>query len=541
MLRRRLSAAALAAGAALWLVGWIGVTLGVEVAYHVENVGWVVVAAAAAASAFAAALDPAERRARLSFLCLGAGCLSWALGQLGWTYYVLRGIEVPYPSLSDLGYLTAMPFLALCVLAWPRRRRVWTAGAVVDGTLAVGAVAVLLYTLSFDPILSAGVNGAEAWLGITYPAVELALVGLVGAGLLLDGWADRGRLAAIATGLLALGAVDTVFAVDAVDGSLTAAFDAAWTVAFVALGTAAILPKGWPSSSRLRIPDFLPPVVVTALLGLAAGAFALRSLHEERGVALDELAIGALLLLAAARVLVVTRSQSRQNAMLAAAEGELRSAQASRDRFLVELVSAQEHGSRRIADLLHDDVVQQLTALGFRLELEAQRSEQPRLRELAADTGRITASIRRLLIELHPAILDSQGLGPAVDVVAEGLRERGIDVRVAPFPHRLPRETETLAYRLVQEGLASVLSHSGASTAEVDLRLHDGVLRGRVSDSGSGLRPAEHTVDGFGLLVARERVELAGGRFLVETSAEGTDFLFDLPVATGEERQEVAS
>ena len=541
MLRRRLSAAALAAGAALWLVGWIGVMLGVEVAYHVENVGWVVVAAAAAASAFAAGLDPAEGRARLSFLCLGAGCLSWALGQLGWTYYVLRGIEMPYPSLSDLGYLTAMPFLALCVFAWPRRRRVWTAGAMVDGMLAVGAGAVLLYTLSFEPILSTGVHGAEAWLGIAYPAVELALVGIVGAGLLLDGWEDRGRLAAIATGLLALGAVDTVFAVDAVDGSLTAAFDAAWTVAFVALGSAAILPRGWPGSSRLRIPDFLPPVVVTALLGLAAGAFALRSFDEERGIALDELAIGALLLLAAARVLVVTRSQSRQNDLLSAAQHELRLAQASRDRFLVELVSAQEQGSRRIADLLDDDVVQQLTALGFRLELEAQRSEQPRLRELAADTGRITASIRRLLIELHPAILDSQGLGPAVDVVAEGLRERGIDVRVAPFPHRLPRETETLAYRLVQEGLASVLSHSGASSAEVDLRLHDGVLRGRVSDSGSGQRPAEHTVDGFGLLVARERVELAGGRFLVETSAEGTDFLFDLPVGSGEERQEVAS
>lgn len=173
--------------------------------------------------------------------------------------------------------------------------------------------------------------------------------------------------------------------------------------------------------------------------------------------------------------------------------------------------------------------MQQLTALGFRLELEAQKHELPRLRELAGDTAQITSSIRRLLIELHPAILDSQGLAPAIDVVAEGLRDRGIDVRVAPFPHRLPRETETLAYRLVQEALANVLRHSEARTAEVDLRIQDGMLRGRVSDSGAGVRNGER--DGLGLLVARERVELAGGRFLVDAAAGGgTDFLFELPL-----------
>jgi signal transduction histidine kinase len=203
----------------------------------------------------------------------------------------------------------------------------------------------------------------------------------------------------------------------------------------------------------------------------------------------------------------------------------------ARDRFLVELVNAQERSARKIADLLHDDVVQQLTALGFRLELEAQKHELPRLRELAGDTAEITASIRRLLVELHPAILDSQGLAPAIDVVAEGLRERGIDVRVTPFPHRLPRETETLAYRLVQEALQNVLRHSAAPSAEVELRLTAGSLRGRVSDTGSGLPPDHRAAGGLGLIVARERVELAGGKFVLDVGLEGgTDFIFELPL-----------
>ena len=206
-----------------------------------------------------------------------------------------------------------------------------------------------------------------------------------------------------------------------------------------------------------------------------------------------------------------------------------------RDRFLVELVNAQERSARKIADLLHDDVVQQLTALGFRLELEAQKHELPRLRELAGDTAEITSSIRRLLVELHPAILDSQGLAPAIDVVAESLRERGIDVRVTPFPHRLPRELETLVYRLVQEALENVLRHSAAPSAEVELRISANAVRGRVSDSGLGLGPDRRRAGGIGLIVARERVELAGGRFVLEVGRDGgTEFIFEIPIPTDE-------
>jgi two-component system sensor histidine kinase UhpB len=205
--------------------------------------------------------------------------------------------------------------------------------------------------------------------------------------------------------------------------------------------------------------------------------------------------------------------------------------QATRDHFLVELVNAQEIDARRIADLLHDDVVQQLTALGFRLELEAQRHGLPRLTDLARDASSITASIRRLLVELHPVILDSQGLGPAIDVVAEGLRERGVDVRVSAFPHRLPRELETLTYRLVQEALDNVQRHSHASYAEVELRIDDGMLVGRVSDNGAGTTVDNGSTGGLGLHVARERVELAGGRFAVHARAgHGTDVKFELPL-----------
>ncbi len=531
MRRKRLIGTALAASCALWFAGWICTLTGIDSAGHVENLGWTAVAAFASACAFVAALEPAQRRTRTPFLLLGAGILAWALGQAAWTVYALQGITVPYPSLSDVGYLGAMPFLAAGVLTWPRQGKIWAEGKALDGALALAAVAVVSFSFSLRPILQSGASGGQAWLGVLYPASELALVAIVAGGVLFNGWADRGRIVLIGLGLLSLAVADSVFAIDAVDGSLMPLVDGGWTLAFAAMGAAAILPRDWPARLTARVPEFVPATVVTCLLGIAAARHSIRELGQGGFEVVPALLMGVLLVMVATRFFLFARVQSRQHAQLVATRDALHEAQRTRDHFLVELVNAQERGARDIADVLHDDVVQQLTALGFRLELEAQRTEAPKLRELTHDTGKITASIRGLLVELHPAILDGRGLAPAIDVAAEGLRDRGIDVRVTPFPHRVQRETETLAYRLVQGALANVRTDPQARSAEVELDLRDGMLHGRVSSAGSGLEPDDHTSNGVNLLVARKRVELAGGRFLLSaTPGHGTDIVFELPV-----------
>jgi signal transduction histidine kinase len=206
-----------------------------------------------------------------------------------------------------------------------------------------------------------------------------------------------------------------------------------------------------------------------------------------------------------------------------------------RGRLIAETVAAQEREARRIGELLHDDAVQQLTALGLQLELEAQRSGQPALSELAAGCGSIISSLRRLLAELHPAVLESQGVAAAIDGAAETLRSRGVVVEVRPFAMRLGAELERLVYRLVQEALSNVLKHASATRVEVALTTAGDAFRCRVSDDGCGFEPdsLETAVnDGsLGLHIVRERVELAGGRFLVESRpGQGTAFSFELPI-----------
>ena len=541
MLRKRIIGTALALSCATFLVGWIGGLTGVTHARHAENVGWTAVALAAAVCALSAAFEPQKRRARMSFFFLGAGLLAWGFGHVAWTIYGLKGISLPYPALSDIGYLAAMPLLAVGVLAWPRRRRAWTSGALLDGALAAGAFAIVSYIFTFEPLLESGVSGLQAWLGFAYPAFELTLAGIIGVGLLFDRWADRGRLAVIGIGMLMFGIGDSFYVVDALDGEMRLWMDITWPLSFVTMAAASLLPRGWPHRAAARTPESFPALVVTGLLGLTAVGYALREFSQEGWQAADGVAIGMLLVLLATRGLLIARVQSRQNAELIQTQGALYEAQRTRDQFLVELVNTQERGARDVADVLHDDVVQQLTALGFRLELEAQRTEAPKLRELTHETGKITASIRRLLIDLHPAILDGRGLAPAIDVAAEGLRDQGIDVRVTPFPHRVHRETETLAYRLVQAALANVRSDPQARSAEVELSLRDGTLHGRVSSTGNGLEPDEHTPSGISLLVVRKRAKLAGGRFvLTPTRGRGTEIVFELPLPTELELEAVS-
>lgn len=207
----------------------------------------------------------------------------------------------------------------------------------------------------------------------------------------------------------------------------------------------------------------------------------------------------------------------------------------TRNRFVAEIVDAQDRESRRIADLLHDDAVQQLTALGLRLGLAAQRSGDGSLADMAAAANGITATVRRLLVDLHPAVLESQGLAAAIDSAAAGLRAQGLAVAVDALDERFAGHTEHLVYRLVLEAFANAGKHAGASRVEVELAREGETLRCRISDDGVGFEVAGMTTalaEGHvGLHLLRERVEIVGGRFEIESQrGAGTRLSFEIPV-----------
>lgn len=226
---------------------------------------------------------------------------------------------------------------------------------------------------------------------------------------------------------------------------------------------------------------------------------------------------------------------------------------ADREERIRELASnmfeVEERERRRISRELHDEAGQLLLYLRMQLDmiersLPHDRSDlRVRLGEARDVMDRTVVELRRVISDLSPAVLEQLGLGAAVRQLVNRLRQLdGIEVRLhLPRLGRLPKKTELIVYRLVQECCSNIARHSAASHINISLTIAERILRVRVEDDGVGFRveQALRKRGSFGLAGMRERVALAGGTFEVESSpGHGVRISITLPVG---ERREPAS
>ena len=189
------------------------------------------------------------------------------------------------------------------------------------------------------------------------------------------------------------------------------------------------------------------------------------------------------------------------------------------------ILAAQEAERLRIAQELHDQVGQELTAVLLGLSrVESQAADGLR-NDLAALQDVVRASledVRRIVIELRPEALDDLGLESALAVLAERLSERlGLEVLLTIDPELPPLEpaVELVVYRVAQEALTNVVRHSGAARAELQLIRAGDQARLTVRDHGRGL--SSETVPGTGMRGMRERAALIGATLDVGSLATG--------------------
>jgi signal transduction histidine kinase len=202
------------------------------------------------------------------------------------------------------------------------------------------------------------------------------------------------------------------------------------------------------------------------------------------------------------------------------------------------VIAAQELERRRLARELHDETGQALTSILLGLKAiraadndEAAQQAEADLRELVVQA---LQDVRSLAVELRPSALDDFGLVPALERLAETFAERtGIRATVAAMlgEARLPPETETVVYRLVQEALTNVVKHAAASEVGIVLTMRDGGVSAVIEDDGEGFAESDVRSDALGLLGMRERLALLGGTLAVEsTPGEGTAVIAYLPL-----------
>ncbi|MGH9105598.1 MAG: ATP-binding protein [Acidimicrobiales bacterium] len=478
--------------------------------------------------------------------------------------------------------------LALATLAPPVLRQCQRVSA------AVRAAVGILWTVTVT--VAVGSSGPLA-LAITAPTALLGAYALGWRGQRPEpGWGS-GRLAVpwstAATALLAASAVTTLEVLHL--GSWPEGLGVWSGLAVVVAGAGVAALAVFPATSRLRVEHLgrtasilsvkALPALAQALEAVAGGCdphlpttelselkAATRRLEAELAAyrAPDEtLQLTNALLDASRQVLrlasgvgAVARLDRRRleelveerTTALSSANRHLVDSQWRRRQLLDRTVQVAESERARIAANLHDGPIQRLAALGLildRCRLRLERDDPGGAGELVVrarnELSDEIQNLRQMMSELRPPILDQGGLEAAIrDQLSAWSRSTGVEARFDTSAHPvLSPNLETVVYRVVQESLANVAKHARASLTTVGLTQSGNGVQVVVRDNGRGFgvlsQPDLLRRGHFGLVVMRERVELAAGRFEVRSApSTGTEVAIWLPAAPTSEPVEAA-
>lgn len=199
-------------------------------------------------------------------------------------------------------------------------------------------------------------------------------------------------------------------------------------------------------------------------------------------------------------------------------------------------VDAQELERRRLARELHDEIGQDLTSLLLGLKTIEESRNKEELNEATAALRELVVTalqdVRRLAVELRPKALDDFGLVPALERLAMTFGEQTgmvVELEGRLGGLRLPSEVETALYRIVQEALTNVVKHAQAQHVSILLTWKEGRVAAVIEDDGRGFDPLAET-EGLGLLGIRERLDLLGGRLVIEATGAGMTLVAEVPL-----------
>ena len=208
-----------------------------------------------------------------------------------------------------------------------------------------------------------------------------------------------------------------------------------------------------------------------------------------------------------------------------------------------KLEAAREEERIRIAQDLHDELGQSLTAMKFDLASLTSRLVEKDL-NLSLQAKHVTDQmdsmikiVRRICTELRPGMLEDLGLLASLDWSARDFEKKtGIGCTVVPTEEATVRENLSVAaslaaYRIFLEALTNIARHSGARNVKVDIATTSLEFVIEIKDDGRGISSLE--IDGrntLGLLGMRERAQQLGGSVSVLGSDSGTLVSVRLPM-----------
>jgi signal transduction histidine kinase len=211
-----------------------------------------------------------------------------------------------------------------------------------------------------------------------------------------------------------------------------------------------------------------------------------------------------------------------------------------------QLLTAQETERGRIARELHDGIGQSLSAIKFRVEdalgqlaKGSTESSVSNLVNLIPVIQSTVEEVRRITMDLRPSTLDDLGILATIAWLCREFQSTystvEINREISAEESDVPNPLKIVLYRVLQEALNNVVKHSGANMVTISLAKKDNTIQLAIEDNGCGFdvdeaRSVESSKRGFGLGSMKERTELSGGTFVINSAkGRGTFVLASWP------------
>jgi hypothetical protein len=252
----------------------------------IDDIGEAVAAAiGAAACAWAAAHG--QGRDRLGWACMAVSAALWAAGEVVWSVYeVGMGVDVPYPSLADAGFLGAVPFAVAGIrLFWGEahgtssRWRVW-----FDGVIVALALTSTAWGFGLREVWTSG--SPTLALDLAYPVSDIVIGTVLILAIRRATHQQKGRMALLLAGVACYSIADSAFAyltAQGAFGTVGSVIDTGWFAGFLLIALAALYPAGPAPAARREAPLDLWQLALpwmTLLTASAGDLYSALSGHE---------------------------------------------------------------------------------------------------------------------------------------------------------------------------------------------------------------------------------------------------------------------
>jgi signal transduction histidine kinase len=509
-----------------------------------ETIPFIIPLVAAAAAFVAAARSPHDQRN--FWLFVGAGALAWALGDIGFSLYVLMDYDPAGKlSLADIGYLALIPLWGAALVVHPSRSRraIDRLGTSVDALVVLAFVATLTTVYVLIPALRDATDVTGAIVQTAYPLGDLALIAVLVSILARSAQTMRAGdvLVTVAAAVFAVG--DITFARLSLIGAYDVGnpVDLTWSIAFICVAAGA--GKSLASEADDERRSSFPLLAVVGIIAIASLSVLAVTTHLRDTALLVGAVITGMLVVIRLGLLLVDRA--RLITTLDEKVLELEEAHAARERF--------------IATVSHD-LRSPLTAIdGFAQLLEDPTiaSDPSQVMQMASTITRNARHLTHLTEDLLCAGQFATGHPPQLELVPVNLRQTVADVmhdlnrndsvtiEGNPFVHALADERRLR--QILTNLVDNAFKHSGSTDVTVRVGESEDGPTIEVIDQGVGMsaerlgrlfQPFMNDVTkvssvGLGLYVVGNLVAVMNGRLSVTSElGGGTTFTVTLPGAS---------